>query len=69
MASVAPALVKEIVTHVAVLETKKTPPKGMRRGLSLPCHVRGSAEHGSFAVSLVVHEQREKQNDRKRNSD
>jgi hypothetical protein len=68
MASVALALVEEIVTHVAVLD-QKDPAWGMRRGLSLPCRVRGSAEDCSFAVSLAVHEQRKKQDDRKRNSD
>ena len=50
-------------------EDEKDPAWGMRRGLSLPRRVGGSAEHRSFAVSLVVHEQRKKQNDRKRNSD
>jgi hypothetical protein len=69
MASVALALVEKIVTHVGSLTYEKDPARGIRRGLSLPCRVRGSAEDYPFAVSLVVHEQRKQQNDRKRNSD
>jgi hypothetical protein len=75
MAAVALALVKKIVTHVSVLDEKdvsvlddKDPAWGIRRGLFAACRVRGSAEHCSFAVRLA-HEQRKKQNDRKRNSD
>jgi hypothetical protein len=68
MTSVTLALVEKIVTHVAVLDEQDLA-WGMRRGLSLPCRVRRLGGNRSFAVSLVMHEQREKQNDRKRNSD
>jgi hypothetical protein len=51
MTSVALTLVEQIVTHLAVLNHEKDPAWGMRRGLSLPCRVRGSAGDCWFAVS------------------
>jgi hypothetical protein len=69
MAAVALALVEQIVTHVAVLEERERPRLGdeARPFAALPLSRRG--ENIIVAVSLVVHEQRKQQNDRKRNSD
>ena len=47
MASVALALVEKIVIHLAVLDEKDLA-WGMRRGLSLPRRIRGSAEYYLF---------------------
>jgi hypothetical protein len=68
MASVALALVEEIVTHVAVLGRER-PRLGdeARPFAALPRSRLG--ERLFVAVSLVVHEQRKKQDDRKWNSD
>jgi hypothetical protein len=66
MAAIALALVKKIVTHVSVLD-EKDPAWGI--GEAFRCLPRSRfGGNCSFAVRLA-HEQRKKQNDRKRNSD
>jgi hypothetical protein len=65
MASVAAAFVKQMVTHCRWSRLQSFEQERPRLGAA----AGGSAERYFVAVSLVVHEQRKKQNDRKRNSD
>jgi hypothetical protein len=69
MAAVTLALVEEIVAHIQVLGRERPRLGEEARPFAASPHSRLGGKRQSFAVSLVMHEQRENENDRKRNSD